>query len=100
MPERAVPARGDNGLARDMRQVGANDKVHRDARDKHQRPGNKAAADAKKTAEHSHDENDCREIQRIELYARNGKKHRGYNPSRSIKNVVTLSRKSPCTTIS
>ena len=60
---------GDDRLADDMRQVGADHEIHRDARGKQAGAGDKAAAHTEEAAEDSDHESQNHQINRIDVLA-------------------------------
>ncbi len=73
--QRAVLLRGDDGLAHDVREVGADYEIHRHADRKQRRPGNKAAADAKESAQDADHKSHPHEIERADVYAGDSEVH-------------------------
>ena len=71
----AVLLGGDDGFAHDVRQVGADDEIHRHACGKQRRPGDETATDTKESSQDADNESHRREIERIDVDAGDGEIH-------------------------
>src|ERR1044071_3193812 len=73
--QRSMLAGRNNGFTDDMGQIRADDEVHRHAGGVERRPGQKTAADTKKTAQQPHDKTDRDQVSRGDVDASDWKIH-------------------------